>query len=161
MIFVILGTQKFSFDRIVKEVNRLVANGTIKEKVIIQSGTTDVESRLDGLVEVIPFMEKKVFESYIEKAEYIICHGGTGAIISSIKAHKKVISVARLEKYNEHVDNHQLEIVDEFTSSQLILSGGVTDLERLINELAEFEPLEYKSNTSQILGIINSHIDNL
>ena len=38
MIFVTVGTHEQPFNRLIKEVDRLVADGKIKEKVVIQTG---------------------------------------------------------------------------------------------------------------------------
>lgn len=38
MIFVTLGTHEQPFNRLIKKVDDLVANGDIKEKVIVQTG---------------------------------------------------------------------------------------------------------------------------
>ena len=50
----------------------------------------------------------------MEKANIVITHGGTGAIIGAVKKGKKVIAVPRLAKYGEHVDDHQLQLIKQF-----------------------------------------------
>ena len=40
MIFVTVGTQKFQFDRLLKEIDSLIASKYIKEKVFIQRGNS-------------------------------------------------------------------------------------------------------------------------
>ena len=50
----------------------------------------------------------------MEKANIVITHGGTGAIIGAVKKGKKVIAVPRLAKYGEHVDDHQLQLIKKF-----------------------------------------------
>lgn len=65
------------------------------------------------------------------KADIVITHGGTGAIIGAVKKGKKVIAVPRLAKYGEHVDDHQLQLVKQFDDLNLICPCGDT------NELAE------------------------
>lgn len=59
----------------------------------------------------------------------MITHGGTGAIIGAVKKGKKVIAVPRLVKYGEHVDNHQMQIIKQFSEMNLIY--GVLDCDRL------------------------------
>ena len=41
MIFITLGSQKFQFDRLLKEVDRLIADGVIQEKVFAQIGASE------------------------------------------------------------------------------------------------------------------------
>ena len=57
----------------------------------------------------------------MSKASFIITHGGVGSIISSLKLNKKVIAVPRLSKYNEHVNDHQLQIIEDFDKQGYII----------------------------------------
>ena len=43
MIFVVLGTQKFHCNRLLREIDRLVEKQTIKEEVFAQKGYSDYE----------------------------------------------------------------------------------------------------------------------
>ena len=45
MIFIILGSQKFQFNRLVKEVDKLIENGYITEEVYAQIGYSDYEPK--------------------------------------------------------------------------------------------------------------------
>lgn len=155
MIFIILGTQKFQFDRLLKKIDYLKQQNIISEEVIVQSGYSLFKCQH---VTCMPFLSHEEFNKYIEKSNYIICHGGTGAIISSIKYNKKVISFPRLKEYDEHVDNHQLEIINQFVDNGYILSGEVDMLETIISDLHTFKPETYISNTDNIIDIINNFI---
>lgn len=58
-----------------------------------------------------------------------------------------MIVVPRLAKYGEHVNDHQLQILDVFTKEGYILSmkeGNSTDLEALIK--TDFVPKKFVSN---------------
>ena len=70
----------------------------------------------------------KEFNETIEKSDYIITHGGVGSIIDSLKKNKKVIAVPRLGKYNEHVNDHQVEIIESFNENNFSLSHISLDL---------------------------------
>ena len=43
MIFVTLGTQDKTFERLLKAIDKAIENGEIKEKVIVQAGNTKYE----------------------------------------------------------------------------------------------------------------------
>lgn len=84
-----------------------------------------------------------------------------GSIINCIKANKKVIAVARLSKYNEHVNDHQLQIVKNFNEKGYII--GIEDavlLKTALESVDAFVPKKYISNTQNILNIISNYIDN-
>ena len=44
MIFVTLGTQDKNFDRLLVAIDKEIKKGNIKEKVIVQAGTTNFKS---------------------------------------------------------------------------------------------------------------------
>lgn len=64
----------------------------------------------------------KKFSQIMDKAEIVITHGGTGAIIGAVKKGKKVIAVPRLARYGEHVDDHQLQLVGQFKELNLFVN---------------------------------------
>jgi len=156
LIFVILGTQDKPFARLIKEIEELKKDGIIKEKVIVQSGCTKCRS---NIVEIVDYVSMKEFEDYIKKAKYIITHGGVGSILDALKQNKKIIAVPRLEKYNEHVNNHQIQIVEKFDELGYILdSGNLKRLGNKIMELEKFEPKRYKSNNGKMIELLEEFI---
>ena len=111
MILVTLGTQNNSFHRLLEEVQKNIDNGKIKEEVVVQSGYTKFNSPNMKILDEVPQDE---FAKLVDKADVIITHGGVGSIITAITKGKKVIAVPRLGKYNEHVNDHQVEIIESF-----------------------------------------------
>ena len=157
MVLVLLGTQVNDFSSLLVEVEKLVTNGTIDEEVIVQKGVTKYQSNKMQSFDLIP---KDQIEYYKEQANYIITHGGVGSILSSIKMGKKVIAVPRLKEYGEHVNNHQLQIVEKFAEQGYII--GVTDLSKLeeaVKGIPSFLPKEYKSNTDNMIDLLDKFIN--
>lgn len=156
MIFVILGTQDKEFIRLVEEIENLKKDGIIKEKVVIQAGITKYES---NFIEIIDYLSMEEFEKYIKKAKFVITHGGVGSILDAIKHNKKVIAVPRLEKYDEHDNNHQIQIVEKFAELGYIIDAG--NLKRLGNKILEiekFKPKKFVSNNSKMIKLIEDYI---
>ena len=156
MIFITLGSQKFQFNRLLKAVDDLVERNIITEPVFAQIGYSDY---LPQNYEYKKFLDRNEFAAYEGKADIIITHAGTGAIVGAVKQDKKVIAVPRLSKYGEHVDDHQLQIVAQFKKMNLIAS--CEDLSKLDEVLeyvrtANFE--HYQSNTHRIVENIDSFI---
>ncbi|WP_240374370.1 PssE/Cps14G family polysaccharide biosynthesis glycosyltransferase [Bacillus piscicola] len=157
MIFVVLGTHELPFTRLLTEVEQLIEQGVIKEEVVVQSGHTTFHS--DNM-ELIPFMSFADMDATYDKARLIIAHGGTGSIITGVKKMKPVLAVPRLAEFNEHNDDHQLEIVEQFQEAGHII--GVKTPEQLtdaINEAADFEPVPFQSGKEKILKILEDFID--
>lgn len=158
MVLVLLGTQNNSFHRLLEEIQRNIENGNIKNSVIVQEGYTKFSSKDMTIYNQIPMEEMK---KLINKADLIITHGGVGSIITSIEQGKKVIAVPRLKEYNEHVNNHQLDIVKSFDEMGYII--GVTDVSQLgdaLKRIEKFEPKKYIQNTGKIISIVQDFIDN-
>ena len=158
MILVLLGTQNNSFHRLLEEIQKNIDNGNIKEEVVVQKGYTKFESKDMTIYDELP-IEK--FNELIEKADLVITHGGVGSIISSITRGKKVIAVPRLKKYNEHVNDHQLDIIQTFDEMGYII--GIQEVQQLgeaIKKVKEFKPKKYVKNTGNIIKIIEDFVDN-
>ena len=145
-IFITLGSQKFQFNRLLKAVDELCEKGTIDaEDVFAQIGYSDY----------IP----KNFSYKMEKANIVITHGGTGAIIGAVKKGKKVIAVPRRAKYGEHVDDHQLQLIKQFDDLNLICScqdTGKLDVALKTVQLTKYN--SYESNTVNIINSIENYI---
>lgn len=103
MIFITLGSQKFQFNRLLKAIDKLIEQGKIKEEVFAQIGYSDYQPINYNYKQ---FLDRDEFASMEGRADIVITHGGTGAIIGAVKKGKKVIAVPRLAKYGEHVDDH-------------------------------------------------------
>ena len=156
MIFVTLGSQKFQFNRLLIEMDRLVVNGIIKEEVFAQIGYSDYKPKNYKFKK---FLDRDEFINITDKCDKVITHGGTGAIVGAVKKGKKVIAVSRQEKFGEHVDNHQCEIVNQFNDMKFI--EGVNEINELSNKLLKINDYKFKkyvSNTENIVESIDKFI---
>ncbi|OCN05577.1 hypothetical protein A4S06_08405 [Erysipelotrichaceae bacterium MTC7] len=157
MIFVTLGTQDKSFSRLLEMIDQLVEQGLIQEKVVVQSGCTKYASKNMDILGFIPMDE---FNSYIENCTYMITHGGVGTIMNGINHDKKVIAVARRVEYGEHENNHQVEIVKEFSEQAYILGcQQVDELKQAILQLPNFKVKPYISNNENFCNMLEKLID--
>lgn len=146
MIFVSLGTNDKNFDRLLKAIDKEIELGNIKDKVIVQSGYTKYES---NNMEIIDLMTMDMFNKCINDCDLLITHGGVGTILDGLKKNKKILAFPRLSKYHEHVNDHQLEIVNKFYNEGYILTGEIDDLGNLLKKVGSFKPKKYISNNSK------------
>lgn len=159
MTLVILGTQDKEFTRLLKMVEDEIKKGLIKGDVIVQAGQTKYKSNYMEIFDLIPNTK---FNKLIKEADLVITHGGVGSIISALKHNKKVIAVPRLSKYGEHVNDHQLEIVEEFSKLGYIKSAiNKRELTKALEEIDSFEGVKYKSNNNKMIKLIEDYIDNI
>ena len=157
MILVLLGTQQNSFHRLLEEIQKNIKKGNIKEEIVVQKGYTKFESKD---MKIYNQMSSEELQELIKKADLIITHGGVGSIISAITNNKKVIAVPRLQKYKEHVNDHQLEIIESFNEKGYIIGiKSVEELEKALKKVQQFEPERYVPNKGSIIKIIEDFIE--
>ena len=118
MIFVVLGTQKFQLNRLLQKLDEYVEQGLLKDEVFAQIGNSTYKPKNYKYKD---FVDKKEFDETVAKADVVIAHSGVGTIITAIHAQKLVIVYPRLAKYNEHVDDHQLDIAKAFEMKKYVL----------------------------------------
>lgn len=158
MILVTLGTQDKKFNRLLDKVEDCIRDGSICEEVIVQAGCSKYESKNMKIFDVISMNE---FDLLIRKCNILITHGGVGSIIAGLKNGKKVIAMARLKKYKESANDHQLQIIDSFSRDGYILKLEEDDNLCDVLKLAKnFKPKKYVSNTSNMIKLISEFIDN-
>ena len=157
MILITLGTQDKQFYRLLEAVQKQIDNKVIKDRVVVQAGcSSDFKSKDMEIFDLIPMDE---YDKLITECDTLITHGGVGTIITGLKNNKKVIAAARLEKYGEHVNDHQLQIIENFTNSGYILSlDDFDELDKILNKAKDFKPKKYKSNNKRFIKILENEI---
>lgn len=133
MIFVTVGTHEQGFERLIKKVDDLVRDGKIKEDVIMQIGFTQYKPKYCKWEKLFPYSEMK---EMMQKARIVITHGGPASFIMALQEGKTPIVVPRMSKYNEHVNDHQLDFslaVNE-RYKNLIVVKDVETLEEIISD---------------------------
>lgn len=157
MIFVTLGTQDKSFHRLLERIDLLIEKGIIKDKIIVQAGSTRYQSKN---MEIIDFIDINQFNHYIMDCDFLISHAGVGTIINGLSCNKKVIAVARRAKYIEHENDHQIEIVQKFHSLGYILGCiEVDQLEEAIMQLETFVPNPFNQDNSKFCMLLETLIN--
>lgn len=159
MIFITLGSQKFQFNRLLQAVDDLIESGVIDDAVFAQVGYSDYQPKHYPYKQ---FLDREEFAAQEGKCSILITHGGTGAIIGAVKKGKKVIAVPRLAKYGEHVDDHQLQLIDQFKTQNLICGlNDCSELEAGLNYVKNHTFDTYVSNTKTIMDSIEQFIEAL
>lgn len=142
MIFVTVGTHEQPFNRLIECMDKLVESTKIKEDVVIQTGYSTYKPKFCKWSKLFTFndMEKNVAEARI-----VITHGGPSSFIMPLKIGKTPIVVPRKYKFNEHINNHQVDFCKEVAERM----GTIIVVEN-INKLGEviqnYEVLAGKMN---------------
>lgn len=156
MIFVTLGTQMFPFERMLMKIDELIERGVITETVMAQTGYTNYKPKYFNCKQ---FMDRVEFRDAIANCDIVITHGGTGAIITGVKAGKKVIAIPRRAEFGEHVDDHQLQIVKQFGDNHIICPcNNIEDLEEIYKKIDAVKLEIYHSNTDVFIADIRKRL---
>ena len=128
----------------------------ITETVFAQIGVSDYKPKN---YEYTDFTTQEEFASKIDEADLIITHGGTGVIVNALKKGKSVIAIPRLSKYGEHVDDHQIQLINEFQEMNFI--EPVYEIDRLKDAIKAVKIKDYNkyvSNTDKIVESIEEFV---
>lgn len=147
MIFVTVGTHEQQFNRLIKEMDRLVDVGVIKEDVFIQTGFSDYEPKNCKWSKLIPYKE---MEQKVKNARIVITHGGPASFIAPLQIGKTPIVVPRQFEFDEHVNNHQLEFAKQVAERMgtIIPIYDIADLEKNIKDYDKIIKKMNKENNS-------------
>ncbi len=157
MIFVTLGTQDKSFERLLKAIDREIERGNIKEKVVVQAGYTKYETKN---MEIMDLVSQDEFDKLMKECSLLITHGGVGSILTGIKYGKPVIAAARLKKYKEHNNDHQKQIIKEFGDLGYILElRDFNKLGKMIEKSKTFKARKFTSNTHNMVKLVSDYIE--
>ncbi|EOU1869969.1 TPA: glycosyltransferase [Clostridium perfringens] len=148
MIFVTVGTHEQPFDRLIKYIDRMKQSGRIKDDVIIQTGFSNYNPESCISNKLYPYKE---MISLVKEARIVITHGGPSSFIMPLQFGKIPIVVPRLKKYDEHVNDHQLDFAKEVQKRQgnIILVRNIEELIHVINKydsIINDMPSELRSN---------------
>lgn len=112
-IFLTVGLHEQPFDRLVRAVDELYGNDAV-----IQYGYSDYLPQHARGEKTFSFDETR---ELMEQADVVITHGGTGSIVLALSVGKKPVVAPRYQHLGEHVDDHQLEIVNELGARNLVV----------------------------------------
>ena len=89
-----------------KAIDKLKKDGVITEDVIMQTGYSTYEPKYCKWDKLIPYDE---MVKNVENARIVITHGGPASFIMPLQIGKTPIVVPRQKKFDEHVNDHQVE----------------------------------------------------
>ena len=123
LLFATVGAT-LPFPRLVEAVAQLKASGDIFEEVLIQTGVGAAPPVGAPSVETLTFDE---VQSVLSQADIVVCHGGTGSLITALRNGCRVIVMPRQAALKEHYDNHQAEISRAFAARGLVTIANTAE----------------------------------
>jgi UDP-N-acetylglucosamine transferase subunit ALG13 len=110
MIFVTVGTDHHPFNRLVKWISNAIDEGLVAPgEVVMQNGFTEVH---DERIQKRQFLSFAEMMDNFDKAQLVITHGSSTAMLVCHRL-KRPLVVPRIASLGEHIDDHQLEFIQE------------------------------------------------
>lgn len=163
MIFVTVGTHEQQFDRLIKKVDELKQDGLVQEEIIIQTGFSTYKPQHCRWSKLIPYRE--MIEN-VQNARIVITHGGPASFIMPLQMGKVPIVVPRQQKFDEHINDHQLEFAREVEKRQKNIIV-VEDIGQLETSICNYDALKdslnacAKTNNAQFNKALEKLVDEL
>lgn len=151
MIFV--AVSGWPFERLIKKMDQ-IANKT-KEKIIMQIGDTRYKPKYAQYFRFIP---RHKMEEYTEKARIVVSHGGEGCIITALQFKKPLVVVPRYKKFNEHINNHQLDLTRVLEKEKKIVAVyDIDNLEKAIKSIRK--TIKANGKKERLIEFIKKYIE--
>ena len=159
LIFVTVGAT-LGFDRLVANMAQLKRDRLVPEPIIFQIGTGKVPLNLPDdclVVRDLPFAE---VQKILQHARIVVTHGGTGSLITALRAGCNVVAMPRSYGLKEHYDDHQSEITQAFAARDLILPAhDAAELAHALAEARTHTPSLATTDPSALQDFLTAEID--
>lgn len=148
------------FERLVNIVTEAKARGAIPEEVLIQTGVgAKAPANADSitLIETLPFDE---MQERLRQADIVVCHGGTGSLITALRQGCRVVAIPRLFEYGEVYDNHQAEITEAFAArGYLAVAKTADELIEALELVRSRPPTMVTSDPAELIAHLNKLLE--
>lgn len=156
MIFVTVGSQ-LPFDRLIEAIDN-IAPSLKDQEIIAQVFGMKYQPKN---IKTLDYIAPADFKSYVERADLIISHAGTGTILSVAQMEKPMIVFPRLGKLKETRNDHQIATCRMMEKiSRLQVAYDEKELKQKIDAFFRNElPLMEKISPYASKALINSISD--
>ena len=160
MVFVTVGNANQGFRRLLDAVDILAGKGIFDgQTVFVQSGhNSDFRPKH---CEWKPFLPMDEFQERMEKANLVITHGGCTQL-QVIHLGKIPIVMPRRKKYGEHVNDHQIQLVEALaTEGRIVPAYEPKDLPDAIARAKRESKRPLSSQPSRMFELVAKGIEDL
>ena len=155
MIFLTVGTHEQQFDRLIRWVDEL------DQPSFIQYGFSQPPKVAKG--EKLIAYEK--VRELTQTADVVIVQGGAGSILTALDYNRVPVAVPRYAEFDEHVDDHQLEIVEKMADRGLVVpllkDGNLVDAIEQAKLREQEKATAFQKNNQQLVDVLDNFIAEL
>lgn len=159
MVVVTVGNATQGFKRLLEAVEQAAQSGLFgDESLFFQTGNTTGFKSSCGPAE--DFIEMNRFQQLLREATLVVSHAGAGTILQVLGAGKIPIVMPRQRRYFEHVDDHQLELVEAMANEHRVIPVfEAEDLPDAVLEARNRNAAEPRVNSSALVGMVRTAIE--
>ncbi len=159
MIFVTVGNHNQPFNRLLQWIDEIARERIFSERFFVQRGHTKLAL---ASCESVDFLDSQEFDACLAQAVALVTHAGQGTIFASLAAGLTPVVVPRLKRFNEHTNDHQLQIALAFEQQGLIRVAHTRDeltlhLSAVLQ--AKRRPKRHMRPNERLLSIVRSYLD--
>ncbi|MFM6853253.1 MAG: glycosyltransferase, partial [Sphingopyxis sp.] len=155
LLFATVGAT-LPFPRLVDYVDRAHRDGLLPATTIVQVG--EGGRHPDGMDarDTIPFAQ---VQALLARAHIVVCHGGTGSLITALRAGCHVITIPREFALGEHYDDHQSEIAETFQHRGLLqMARDETAFRAALSAVARRDVVMATTDPAQLVAFLREWI---
>jgi UDP-N-acetylglucosamine transferase subunit ALG13 len=159
MILLTVGTYPLQFDRVIKALDEAVRDGLVEEEFFAQTGSCRYKPKHMKFAEM---MQKSEFDACFNAASCIVGHAGMGTISMALEADKPILVMARMARYGEHVNDHQVSTADMFEKlGHVLVAHTASELPEKIKTLKAFVPARREATPQRVADRITEFLQGL
>lgn len=158
LLFATVGAT-LGFPRLVDAVLALKRSGALPERVVLQIGDTPPPADVPDGVEIVESLAFDRVQALLAEADFVVCHGGTGSLITALRAGCRTIAMPRRFALGEHYDDHQEEITAAFKARGLIEVALEADaLGACVARLRTRRPVVATTDPSALIAFLRTRL---
>ena len=158
LLFATVGAT-LPFDRLVGYVASAAARGLTPAERMVQVGAGGAMPAALDCVESLPFDQ---VQALLAAADIVVCHAGTGSLITALRQGCHVITVPRRFANREHYDDHQAEIAAAFAARGLVqVADDQAGFDAALAACATRTPVMATTDPQALIGYIRDWLTGL
>ncbi|MDX2253912.1 MAG: sugar transferase [Pseudanabaenaceae cyanobacterium bins.39] len=150
MLLVTVGREQYQFNALMQWIDILIKYQLIDEDIVVQYGTSTYIP--DG-ARAYRYLNDQDFQKLVDRASLIISHCDESIAQYLEDRDTPYVLVPRLQRFREYIDNHQMEVADEFEHRGIAIARSPGDLVKFIKlqQTSNIIPKIDESNLCQYL----------
>lgn len=159
LTFVTVGAT-LPFPRLAGAIVGAMEEGWLRGKVVLQTGKGAEAPAPHADLTVVEELDFDEVQALLRRARLVICHGGTGSILTALRQHCQVIVMPRQFDLGEHYDDHQSEITANFEQRGLVASAhDLPSLRAALEQVGSKTPCAVTTDYSELIAELRDYIE--